>query len=502
MAGKGTNGEDTYKAALRDLGERLTELKGARGAPSYDRIRARGVKLYGDEYALSKSSMSEIFAGRRGPASLSRLLWLVRTMLAYDDGEETAPPQRRDPRLEPWRERWRTLETRRAAARRHPDTTTIPAPPEGPQPEVVEPQDAQSLAESEAAWWAEAPAPDARGIGDTHPPGHHQGESAPSSQRDQVPRAPSVEQRRSTDPTNSFIIGRGFPRVAFSPDGRLLAAEGTGWTVRLWDTQTGRPVGDPLTAQDEVMVVAFSPDGRLLAVAIADRTVRLWDIQTRNPVGKPLTAHDPFNALAFSLDGRLLAAGCTDETVRLWDTQTGRPVGDPLTAHAAKINAVAFSPDGRLLATAGADWTVRFWDTQTRDPVGESIVGHRTRGTFPPPGIKKLAFSPDGRLLATSGGDKTVRLWDTQTRTPVGEPLTAKDRGNALAFSHDGSLLAAGGRGTVRLWDTQTRTPVGEPLTGYEERITAVAFSHDDSLLATAGGTVQLWTQTAHMSGR
>ncbi|TDU67963.1 WD40 repeat domain-containing protein [Streptomyces sp. KS 21] len=501
MGGSGKKGEDPYRTVLRELGTALTELKRERGAPSYDRIRARGVKLFGDRSALSKSSISEIFSGQRGPASLGRLLWLVRTLLAYDDGEEVEPPEFGDLRLKPWRERWHTLETTRSAVARHRSATPTVAPPkQAPQSKVIEPQNTQSLAESEAAWRAETPAPDARDS-DAPPPGHRQGRSAPLSQSDHEPRAPSAEQRRLTDPTNSFVIGQRFLQVAFSPDGHLLAAGGTGWTVRLWDTQTGRSVGDPLPAQDEVMVVAFSPGGRLLAVALANRTVRLWDAQTRNSVGEPLTALDPFNALAFSPDGHLLAAGCTDETVRLWDTQTGRPVGDPLTAHAAEINAVAFSPDGRLLATAGADWTVRFWDTQTRDPAGESIVGHRTSGIFPPSGIETLAFSPDGRLLATGGADETVRLWDTQTRNPVGEPLTAKDSVNALAFSLDGSLLAVGGLGTVRLWDTQTRNPVGEPLTGCEEWITAVAFSSDGSLLATAGGTAQLWTQTAHMSG-
>ncbi|MFE8015159.1 hypothetical protein ACFU3O_20770 [Streptomyces antibioticus] len=73
--------------------------------------------------------MSEIFAGRRGPASLDRLLWLVRVLLSYDDGEETDPPERRDPRLQPWRERWNTLEARRAATRRRSQPAQPPLRP-------------------------------------------------------------------------------------------------------------------------------------------------------------------------------------------------------------------------------------------------------------------------------------------------------------------------------------------------------------------------------------
>ncbi|MGW1880263.1 hypothetical protein [Streptomyces sp. NPDC001975] len=103
---------------LQELAAAFTELKRDREAPSYDRIIARGKKVCGERHAMSKASVSEVFAGRRGPASLDRLLWLVRALLSYDDGEEVNPPERRDPELRVWRDRWRTLERARAAARR------------------------------------------------------------------------------------------------------------------------------------------------------------------------------------------------------------------------------------------------------------------------------------------------------------------------------------------------------------------------------------------------
>jgi WD40 repeat protein/transcriptional regulator with XRE-family HTH domain len=317
---------------------------------------------------------------------------------------------------------------------------------------------------------------------------------------------------RLWDPATQQAVGTPIPAatspegvfsMAFSPDGKLLAITSDSGTVRLWNPATGQAVGASLPADtapiEGVTSVAFSPDGRLLAIAGDAGTVRLWNPATGQAVGAPFVAvaNGGLDGVAFSPDGKLLATADLAGYVRLWNPATGRVVGAPLLAVAnGGLNGVAFSPDGKLLATAGADGTVRLWNPATRQAVGAPIPA----ATDSAAGVFGLAFSRDGKLLATAGADGTVRLWNPATRQAVGAPIPAATRPgwgvSVVAFSPDGKLLAtAGADGTVRLWDPATRQAPRAPLPPVSGGVNEVAFGLGGKLLAAAGGdgTVRLW---------
>lgn len=105
--------------------------------------------------------------------------------------------------------------------------------------------------------------------------------------------------------------------------------------------------------------------------------------------------------------------------------------------------------------------------------------------------MRAVAFSHDGSLLASGSDDKTIRLWDPYTGQGIQILKGHTGSVRAVAFSHDGSLLASASYDkTVRFWNPRTARKV-QTLKGYTG-VTIVSFSADDTALLTNRGMISI----------
>jgi WD40 repeat protein/tRNA A-37 threonylcarbamoyl transferase component Bud32 len=172
--------------------------------------------------------------------------------------------------------------------------------------------------------------------------------------------------------------------VTFSADGRKLAVGRSiqvsrqAEVLQIWDVATGKVALTPEASEGVlpgVNGVAFSPDGKLLAAAIGsyhyrnsrvDAEVRVWDASTGQQVCKLRGHSGCVWGVAFSPDGKRLASaggsymGKTPGEVKIWDMHTAQELCT-LRGHTQVVFGVSFSLDGRRLATAGRDG-LKIWD--------------------------------------------------------------------------------------------------------------------------------------------
>jgi hypothetical protein len=80
--------------------------------------------------------------------------------------------------------------------------------------------------------------------------------------------------------------------LAFSPDGRTLAAGCQDGTVQLWEVSSGQKRRSFTGHRDQVITLAFSPDGFRLASGSADTTALVWDVR-RLPPSAPAKGERP-----------------------------------------------------------------------------------------------------------------------------------------------------------------------------------------------------------------
>jgi WD40 repeat protein len=315
-----------------------------------------------------------------------------------------------------------------------------------------------------------------------------------------------------------------------SPDGTRAVSVG-GAVMRLWDTQSGKPVAVLAETSSETDTAEFSSDSKLLATAQGE-SLSLWDAQSGKLLQGPLAEEGTISLIRLSPDGTRIAA-IVRSAVHLWETRTGKSAGALLT-HNADVVALRFSPDGRLIATAARDNSVRVWDAKNGSPVtaplpqsaensdmlefaadGKRLLVASTKAfsVWDVPGGKQLLaplkqtatissarFDERGERIVTASSDRTARIWNAKTGATTFEPIVHPAEVQWAGFGNDGgTLVTLLADVTGRVWDVRAGAALPTRLKG-EDAVMAAQFSRDGSEIMGVtqkpiGETaVQVWT--------
>ena len=339
-----------------------------------------------------------------------------------------------------------------------------------------------------------------------------------------------TDQSKSREAKPELVLQTGYnnffgaTRLIFSPDGRLLAtATFRSSTIKLWETATGRELRDLSTGGQNTNslapVIAFSRDGRFLAAAAGNNSVKVWDVTTGGEIQTLSGPQASFMAalgvsfIAFSADGKRLVT--MSDALRIWDVPSWREIK---TIETTSLSPSSFTGgQGGMALSGDGNQLARVEGGGSKITVLDLITGREARSINLPHDLidsLELCFASDGRLLAAGIVEKRLKVWDLTAKQSERDLTPTTHDYSKIQFSPDGRFVAFAEGYTVKAWEAATGralTPLNIPNLGVISEAGGVflGFSNDGKRVATGGFETQtfVWDtetgkQVQQMKGR
>ena len=243
--------------------------------------------------------------------------------------------------------------------------------------------------------------------------------------------------------------GLALTSVAWSPEGRYIAAGGWESDVPVWDARGGRQPRFILTGHtDSAHWLDWSPDSSTLVTGSWDGTAKVWGI-TDQGASELMTLGTPqegrISGVAFSGDGTQVMTGSETSAVKIWDVG---PSGDAEWANVPNEGDMTFARGGsELITSSEVDGTVTALDIDTGQ---RHLIGS-------PPSVGDWRdvnhdLSPDGASIAIGYGGVGTQLSVRDVATG-NELFAVDDDVSGVDWSPSGEYVAVGSRGVVSIYD-------------------------------------------------
>lgn len=248
---------------------------------------------------------------------------------------------------------------------------------------------------------------------------------------------------------------------------------------------------DPLTPEQIAVVKKWIETGARLdaGVAAASTLITIIPKPTQPAPPEAYRVPVPVMAVAFSPDGNLLATSGYRE-VLLWNPADGQLVRR-IPNLAERPHDIEFTADGKTLAVAagtpGQMGEVKFFDVESGNLIADLFTTDDE--------VFAVAFSPDGTRLAAAAADRSIRLFDVASRQQQKMIEDHADWVMDVAWSPDGKKIATASRDkTSKVFDSITGESQST-FNGHGQPVFGVGFLPDGNSVATSGrdNRIRVW---------
>lgn len=267
-----------------------------------------------------------------------------------------------------------------------------------------------------------------------------------------------------------------FKRVALSSNGRLATLSNY-QPPQIWDASSGEMLF-ALHTDDSANRIAFSPDGHLLATGSTTGSVDVWN-EAGSRVASLQGHTDQINSVAFDSDGRTLVTSSVDGTIRVWDALKGtcRAV---LGGNGKPVTCASISSDSAEIVATSTDGTISVWKAATGELVREIPTDANS--------LWSIAVAPGRSTAAVVSQKGELAIWDYSRGVKLETAQVAVSPFCNPQFIRSGEILAVGSpQGEVLLLDSRDLVERGMTSPRVSGVLGCLAADRDGRTMATIG---------------
>ncbi len=147
--------------------------------------------------------------------------------------------------------------------------------------------------------------------------------------------------------------------MTWSPDSARLAFVATHNTIFIWNIQQRRSE-ETLVVAGTLRGIAWSPDGKTIAACVYKGWVQTWDTRTYQQKNMYHTLFSEIGCICWSPDSQHMITSEGHQSLQIWDVKEETAL-TTIYDQGGIVHDVQYAPDATFFASALADTTVRIW---------------------------------------------------------------------------------------------------------------------------------------------